>query len=417
MPTEHDDFSTPDDLDQVIQVVRPPHWLALGALGLLITVGLVASVAVPVPVTVRGEGILIDAGGILTVTSQTAGRLTRVLKAAGQRIEENDPVALLAQPRLEEELASRRDALERARVRRAEVERFHARASDVEKQTAGRERQALEQRRHAAREHVATLEADLATAQRLYGEEILSERQLNETRIRLNEASNELAAIEAELLRAAQKLTDLGLEQEREWLELSLLIGDLEHQVKTLESELERVSEVRSPYSGRVVEVKVNPGEIVERGEPLLSLLPGHGNETAVAVLYVPPKDGKKIEPGMPVELEPTSVRREEYGFLLGRVAWVAEVPSTTEGMMRVLQNAQLVEQLSHQSAPFEVRVELERDPSTASGYRWSSSGGPAMEIRVGTLLAGDVVVRRERPLALLVPGLRRHAPGGSGRP
>jgi HlyD family secretion protein len=180
--------------------------------------------------------------------------------------------------------------------------------------------------------------------------------------------------------------------------------------VRTLERELERRTEVVSPYAGRVVELKVNPGEIVARNGPLFSLLPSGAaaGDALVAVLYVPPAEGKKVLEGMEVRVVPTSVKREEHGFMLGRVDAVAEVPATPEGMMRILKNSQLVTQLSHDHAPFEVLVRLRRDPSTESGYRWSSSDGPPTKIHVGTLCRAEIVTRRERPIVLLIPALKR---------
>ena len=110
----------------------------------------------------------------------------------------------------------------------------------------------------------------------------------------------------------------------------------------------------------------------------------------------------------MAVQVAPTSIKREQYGFMIGQVDSVAEVPSTAEGMMRILKNRQLVQQLSRTYAPFEVVVSLERDADTPSGYRWSTSRGPEVEINVGTLCLGEVITRRERPINLLLPALGR---------
>src|SRR5207244_1592000 len=105
---------------------------------------------------------------------------------------------------------------------------------------------------------------------------------------------------------------------------------------------------------------------------------------------------------GMPVALSPSVAPREEYGFLMGKVRYVAEAPSTPEGMAYTLKNKQLVQTLSNNAAPLEVVVELERDPATPSGYKWSSSRGPDLKINGGTLTQADVQVR-DLPLLSLV--------------
>jgi HlyD family secretion protein len=54
-----------------------------------------------------------------------------------------------------------------------------------------------------------------------------------------------------------------------------------------------------------------------------------------------------------------------------------------------------------------QVDVDLIRDPSTPTGYRWSSSHGPNLKISSGTLAAGDIVVKSDRPISLVIPTLR----------
>jgi HlyD family secretion protein len=73
--------------------------------------------------------------------------------------------------------------------------------------------------------------------------------------------------------------------------------------------------------------------------------------------------------------------------------------------MRRVLQNDQLVQQLSIGGAPIEVRLALTVDADTATGFKWSASQGPVGGVNAGTLLDGRVVVA-ERPLIdLVIPG------------
>jgi HlyD family secretion protein len=126
-----------------------------------------------------------------------------------------------------------------------------------------------------------------------------------------------------------------------------------------------------------------------------------------VAVLYVPPQEGKKVRAGLPVYLAPSTVKKEEYGYLRGTVRSVAEIPSSQEGMSKTLKNQQLVNQLAGHGAPFEVVVELERDAETPSGFRWTSSRGPSIDINTGTLTAAEVTVRQVRLISLLIPALQ----------
>lgn len=442
-------LSTPEQLDQVIQVVRLPHWLYLAAFLLVLVAGFALGVFVEIPVTVRGEGILINVGGILTVTSQTEGRLAKLHVAPGTVVAKGQRVAVLDQPDLLQTLDDSSTELEEARKRESRIREFQDRTSTAQGETLQNRRRALEQRREFARQHRDLLIEQVEIEKGLNEDGILSRAQLKTTQTRLNEAEDELLVVENELEALSEVVENRQLRHERELLELSQEILDLERREASLRSAYRRETEVTSPYAGRVVELKVNPGEIIERNGPLFSLLPlgspdGFGavdpppfeedgatataaSETThdselVAVLYVPPADGKKIRQGMEVQLELSSHKREEFGFMLGDVRTVAEVPSTAEGMMRILKNRQLVDQLSQAHAPFEVHVRLRTDSSNRSGYAWSSSSGPDVAINVGTLCTGDVITDRKRPLALLLPsfarwlqerGAREGAPGG----
>src|SRR5690606_1612193 len=91
-------------------------------------------------------------------------------------------------------------------------------------------------------------------------------------------------------------------------------------------------------------------------------------------------------------------------GFIRGRVLDVAPIPSSREGIMRRLKNATLVDTLVASGAPFEVEIELEADPASNSGFRWSSGKGPEMSIDAGTITMADVVVERRRVISLVLP-------------
>ena len=76
--------------------------------------------------------------------------------------------------------------------------------------------------------------------------------------------------------------------------------------------------------------------------------------------------------------------------------------------MMRVLKNDRLVQSLSGQDAPYEVRVDLVVDPSTVSQYRWTSSGGPPVKVASGTLATANVAVATRRPIEMVIPFVKQ---------
>lgn len=198
------------------------------------------------------------------------------------------------------------------------------------------------------------------------------------------------------------------LRAREETQEQSAQLAALERELARLRAELEVSSRIVSPVSGQVVEVKVNKRDFVEVGTPIVSLeLTGGQIKDLEAVMYVPAEDGKTIFPGMEVQLAPSSVKKEEYGYMVGRVVSVAEYPASFQGMMRTLGNEELVRSLAGGGPVLEVRVDLIPDETTASGYKWTSSQGPPHAINSGTLVAGAITVDRQPPIALLFPHYR----------
>jgi HlyD family secretion protein len=125
-------------------------------------------------------------------------------------------------------------------------------------------------------------------------------------------------------------------------------------------------------------------------------------------VIYVISTSGKQIQAGMDAQVSPSTVKREEYGFMTAKVVSVGEYPVTPEAVQSAVANNALADELIGNSAKIEVRAQLQPDPATPSGYRWSSSTGPGFRILSGTRVAVSVVVDRRAPITLVLPLMRR---------
>jgi len=109
----------------------------------------------------------------------------------------------------------------------------------------------------------------------------------------------------------------------------------------------------------------------------------------------------------MLIEIVPSTVKREAYGYLIGRVTYVSDFPATPQGMLRVLKNSKLVEALSGQDAPYEIHADLIPNASNPTHYEWSSSSGPPIRLQSGTLATAQIVLAHRRPIELVLPQLR----------
>ena len=136
--------------------------------------------------------------------------------------------------------------------------------------------------------------------------------------------------------------------------------------------------------------------------------VPGRGiltkSDTAEAVIYVSPENARQIRPGMAAKIAPSSVKKEEFGLLLGHVTSVGELPSTQKDMLRILGNDAYAQALAQAGDLVEVHVALTADPNTPSGYRWTSAMGPPFALQSGTLCNGTVIISEQSPISLVIP-------------
>jgi multidrug efflux pump subunit AcrA (membrane-fusion protein) len=155
---------------------------------------------------------------------------------------------------------------------------------------------------------------------------------------------------------------------------------------------------VSSPVEGTVATVLVRAGGVTDRGTALVTVEPA--SSEAVVVGFVPAGPGKRVQPGMDAQVAPESVPRSQYGTLKGKVTAVSPVPVPPERVILVVGgNASLADYFFTEGPILEVTVRLLDDPSTPSGYAWTTGDGPPGKVTLGTLASVEVVLSEEAPI------------------
>jgi len=110
----------------------------------------------------------------------------------------------------------------------------------------------------------------------------------------------------------------------------------------------------------------------------------------------------------MTVQLVPSGVKAEKFGFMVGKVAEVSPYPSSTGAMKSLLRNDMLVKAIESQGPSIPVHVDLVEDKATRSGYKWTSSRGPDIQLSSGAVCSAYVIRETVRPITLVVPTIKR---------
>jgi HlyD family secretion protein len=327
----------------------------------------------------------------------------------GDRVAPGQPVARLAQPQLEEQLRATRERLAELERQQALQQTQTGRALALSRGLLDQQRAALERQIAAAQQRARVTAERVATQEALLEQGLITRQALLNTQNELAAAQQEVENSRASLQQASLRSAEDDKRASAELAALGLQIGEARRQLAALQASRSEASQVLSSFAGRVVELKVGAGALVAPGAALVTIEPqaGPGTGTLEAVIYVPAADGKKVEPGMTVQLVPSTVKREEHGYMVGHVHSVSDYVATGEAIASLLQNRQLAQELAGGSSAIEVRAALEESP-TASGYRWSSGSGPPYRVRPGTLAQAEVVVYRQPPVTLVIPLLKK---------
>ena len=159
--------------------------------------------------------------------------------------------------------------------------------------------------------------------------------------------------------------------------------------------------EIYCDYDGVVDEVMVAEGTLISAGSPVCSVRLTQNRSDLTGVFYIPVDKGKRVEPGMTIQLAPNGVDVTQTGSLIGVVKSVSQYPISAEGVSKGLGNAQLAQYVLSQGggAAVEVKFDLVKDESSESGYLWTSVVGKHRPITAGSFCTGSIVIEREPPI------------------
>lgn len=297
----------------------------------------------------RVSGQLVPDLGLSTIVSPAGGVVGRLYPEEGDQVRKNDALTLINIPRVtaagSDALTVIRDGLE---TRRESLQELGTSQIDqIDAQMAG-----LSQQRTAAQRELAQIENEIATRR----EQV---RIGNETTQRYQQVADEQYVSRVQLDQQQQSVLEmLNAQQslERQATSLRRSLAQLDQARRELPArrqgsqattnrdlamlEQERIQQeasgellIRAPVSGLVANRMIEPGQAVQAGQPLMSLLP-RGSQLQ-AQLLVPSAAVGFIEPGDQVLLRYQAYPYQKFGHHRGKVLRVSRsaiTPAANEG-------------------------------------------------------------------------------------
>lgn len=406
--TSLDRLSSPEQLDALMQVTSPKGWVALLAIGGLLFMALFWGVWGSIPTRIMGTCILIRPGGVSEVVANGGGRVADISVDVGDLVREGQMIARIERLDALEQIRSQEAKLHELKQQEERLKKVNALSADQQAIYLQDNQRNLSTRIHTAQERLAALEAKIQSQSTLLDQGLITRQTLLSTKLEYAGVQQEIDTHRNEIRQLDVRRLDSKKQIDNELTAISIQINEATRSLAGQMRSFQEASQVYSPYTGRVLEVRLSENTMVNTGAPILSIeRTGDNLSDLEAHIYVQPTEGKKIKANMDVQIAPSMVKGEEFGFMLGKVKTVAKFPSTAPGMMRIFNNDKLVQQLAAGAAPIAVQADLIPSVSTPSGYKWSSPRGPDTEVESGTLCSATITVRQQRPITLVIPMLR----------
>jgi HlyD family secretion protein len=457
-------LSSPDQLDQLLQVVNQRSWILIVTLGLLLLVAVLWTIFGHIPTTVEGVGLLLYPRQVVSLQLPSSGQVVELSIKVGDFVQKGQVLGKINQPALQQNLDQERVRLTEAREHNARLGPLRERRTLLEKQANEKERlqivqhiesvvrsaetqkskneayfikkrESLEQLRRIKLELGQNFRARYEGYQELRKEGLVSndallsvqqdyvnnQAQIGDLEAQIEDAELQqlrseqsyeeqldlIANLRTQLTQLDAKSREIDQQHLEATSESDLRVQEIEREIAKYEEDLKTKSQIVSEYTGRILEVTASVGQIVSPGQRLGAIETHDPESRLAAVAYFQVSDGKKIEPDMEVRITPATVARERYGGILGKVVSVSPFPVTTDAVTNVVGNAEIAQSLSAGGSKIEVFVELGADPSSQTGYQWTSGKGPGMKVTAGTTGGVRVTVENSRPITLVMPILR----------
>ena len=144
-----------------------------------------------------------------------------------------------------------------------------------------------------------------------------------------------------------------------------------------------------STANGLVISTKTD-NEPFEAFDPIVSVVDDTGSDGQMQrtqlIAYADNEAQRDLRIGMEAQVWPADEKRDEIGFVRGRITQVVRYPAAADEVRQTLKSNILAKRLLDQGdVVYEVRIDLLRLPEDASRYDWSFGEPDDVKMGIGT--------------------------------
>ena len=361
-----DALSTPEQLDQPMQLLRPSHWtLLLTLLGFGSSI-LLWSIFGRLPIRIHGKGVLTMPHTLHLLQSEAFGRVKTMDVNVGMCVKQGETLATIQPVRLQLDEKTTEEELSKLIV---DDEREYSYAN-----------QRLKLQVHRLDRLTKVAEAGAISLKDL------------------EQLQQETHALEAQIV-AENNRRDQRIQQQQ--LTLS-----------RIRKEINQTAVLKATQDGCIVGRQVQVGQLVQPATTLFELNTTNNNQELKSLGFFVAQDGKRLQLGQPVRVTPTITKPQRHGGIQGVITKISPLPVSQAALRLKLGDDATVSSVSQQSGAvggglIEITTSLKRDAKTISGYDWGGGKGPNLSLSSGTTTSISVIVEERAPISYVIPLLR----------
>ena len=167
-----------------------------------------------------------------------------------------------------------------------------------------------------------------------------------------------------------------------------------------------------STVNGLVISTKTD-NEPFEAFDPIVSVVGKDYDgqpHRAMLLAYANNEAQRHLRVGMEAQVWPAEQKRDEIGYVRGRIAQVVRYPADAAKVRQILKSDILAKQLLEQDdVVYEVLIDLQRDPNDPTSYDWSFGQPDNVSMEFGTYCSVLTETRRCSMFQYLFETSRTH--------
>ncbi|EGR2795263.1 HlyD family efflux transporter periplasmic adaptor subunit [Vibrio navarrensis] len=329
------------------------------------------------------NGVVSPTGGIIKVQANDEGYAGKVFVTEGQKVLAGEPLYDIQTERYDEfgrgvkkriltTIDSQISLLNERRHK--EVEKYQHQLEDIDDDLIrlSEEEDILEVVFDLSKQELSLAQSLVDKQQVLVNKQFISSIELQRQRLELITLESKVQTQRLSLQRLVREKAKLKETKETLQLELDIALQEIDRQLQQIaQNKIEYFyqtdTQIVSPINGVVASIFVKEGHSVNKGQPLLVVIP-EGEDPAIVELYAPSRSIGFIQEGQGVRLRFDAFPYEKFGIQQGVIASISKSAVSAE----MLPNSPLIQgQLSRTYGGvglYQVRVKLEKPTITVYG-------------------------------------------------